>query len=211
MRVASHADIPLLGAARSTMVSTSLVHVRATGDGLEQSHRTCDARLEGATSLVRMDMPPRFIAALGAHTYPVEVSYEDGGWRYRADLGVEYVGWHPSDAAPLPTRPDDPGVYDWDGDGLPAATIRLIVPIAPDGELYVVQRGHSMLEGRMVTPDRIEGRVHVVRFEQAIVGARPAFLRRAPDVTQDPERSRFHLERVALDAGCKDLLREGDD
>lgn len=207
MEVVSQADVPVFGAARSTTASTSLVRIAAREDGLEQTHRVCDARLEGALPLVRMEMPARFIAALGAHTYPIALWPDAEGWRYRADLGVEYVGWHPDDSAPLPTRADDPGVYDWDGDGHPAATLRLTVPVAPAGELYVVQRGHSVLDGRVVAPDRVEGHVLVQRFEQAVIGARPWFLKRTPDgVMQDPARSRFVLARVAPGAVCTDVL-----
>jgi hypothetical protein len=152
-------------------------------------------------------MPPAFIAALGTHAYPVELAWEDGGWRYRADLGTEHVGWRPDDGA-LPTDGSDPRVFDWDRDGRPAATIRLVVPVAPDGELYVVQRGHSVLDGRVVTAERAEGAIDVRVFEQAVLEARPGFLRRSPEVRQDPERSRFVLERVADGATCADLVRE---
>ena len=206
MRFGSHADLPFVGAVRSTTVSTSLVDIRARDGALEQTHRVCDAHLEGAAPGVRVEMPSRFIAALGTHSYPIAVSWDGAGWRYHADLGMEYVGWHPDDDAPLPASPDDPGVYDWDGDGRPAATLRLIVPILPAGELYVVQRAHSVLDGRMVAPDRVEGRIDLPLFEQAVIGARPGFLRRSPRATQDPERSRFVLERVATGTACPDLV-----
>ncbi len=206
MRVASHATIPLIGESGSTTVSIALVDLRMRDGALEQTHRVCDARLDGALPIFRIEMPPRFIDALGTHTYPVAVSEAVDGWDYRADLGVETVGWRADDGA-LPTSIDDPRVYDSDGDGAPAATLRLTIPIAPDGELYVVQRGHSILDGRVVSPDRVEGRVDVRVFEQAVVKARPGFLRRSPDVTQDPEKSRFVLERVADGAACADLVQ----
>jgi hypothetical protein len=206
MRFSSHADLPLIGAVRSTTVSTSLVDIRARDGALEQAHRVCAARFEGAVPGVRVEMPSRFIAALGTHAYPVALSWDGAEWRYHADLGVEYVGWHRDDAAVLPERPDDPRVYDWDGDGRPAATLRLSVPIAPGGELYVVQRAHSVLDGRVVAPGRVEGRIDVPLFEQAVIGARPGFLRRSPKATQDGERSRFVLERVAAGAACPDLV-----
>lgn len=205
MRVASHATIPLLGESGSTTVSVAIVWIRDAGGVLEQTHRVCDARLEGAVPLFRIEMPAAFVAALGTHTYPIALAGDEDGWRYRADLGVETVGWHADDGA-LPTRLDDPRVYDSDGDGRPAATLRLTIPIAPDGELYVVQRGHSVLDGRVVAADRIEGSVDVRRFEQAVVKARPGFLARSPDVTQDPARSRFVLARVADGAECADLV-----
>jgi hypothetical protein len=210
MRFASHAALPLIGAVRSTTVSTSLVEIRERGGTLEQTHRVCDARFESPVP-GRIEMPPRFIAALGTHSYPIALSEDGAGWRYQADLGIEYVGWHSDDGAPLPERSDDPGVYDWDGDGRPAATLRLSLPIVPAGELYVVQRAHSVLDGRIVAADRVEGRIDVPLFEQAVIGARPGFLRRSPRATQDPERSRFVLERVGTGAACADLVQAGSD
>jgi hypothetical protein len=207
LRYVSHAALPLIGAVRSATVSTSLVHVAGHDGSLAQTHRVCDARFEGAVPGVRIEMPPAFVTALGAHTYPITLTADDAGWRYHADLGVEYVGWHRDDSAPLPERPDGPGVYDWDGDGRPAATLRIRLPIAPAGELYVVQRAHSVLDGRLVAPDRVEGRIHVLQFEQAVIGARPGFLRRAPNATQDAERSRFALWRVEDAVACDDLVR----
>ena len=210
MRYGSFADLPILGAVRSATVSTSLVHIRG-GDGtLEQTHRVCDARFEGAVPGVRIEMPARFVAALGAHTYPITLAAEGAGWSYHADLGLEYVGWHRDDRAPLPESPDEPGVYDWDGDGRPAATLRIRLPIATAGELYVVQRAHSVLDGRIVAPDRVEGSIQVLRFEQAVIGARPGFLRRSPKATQDAERSRFVLARVDDATACGDLATEGE-
>jgi hypothetical protein len=205
MRFASHADLPLLGPLRSTTVSTSVVEIGARDGALEQTHRVCAARFDGAVPGARIEMPARFIAALGTPSYPIALSREGAEWRYHADLGVEYVGWHPNDDAALPSRPDDPGVYDWDGDGRPAATLRLSLPIAK-GELYVVQRAHSVLAGRVVAPDRVEGRIDVPLFEQAVIGARPGFLRRSPRATPDGERSRFVLERMAAGATCRDVV-----
>lgn len=206
MRYESHADLPVIGAVGSATVSTSLVHIHAGDGALEQTHRVCDARFEGAVPGVRIEMPARFVAALGTHTYPITLDADGTAWRYHADLGTEYVGWRRDDRAPLPESPDEPGVYDWDGDGRPAATLRIRLAIAPAGELYVVQRAHSVLEGRLVAPDRVEGRIRVLRFEQAVIGARPGFLRRSPKAIQDAERSRFVLERVEDEAACDDLV-----
>ena len=104
MRFASHAELPLFGKARSTTVSTSLVEIHERDGGLRQTHRVCDVRFEGGVPGVRIEMPPGFVAALGTHAYPIALTWEDGGWRYQADLGVEYVGWRADDSAPLPER-----------------------------------------------------------------------------------------------------------
>jgi hypothetical protein len=208
MRIASHASMAMLGALRSTTVSTSLVGIRTVDGGLEQTHRTCDVRFEGSVPLVHIEMPPRFVVALATPSYPVTVWQGAEGWHYQADLGVEYVGWRPDEGGTLPCSPDDPRVYDWDHDGFPGATLRMTLPLVPDAELYIVQRGHSLLDGRIVAPGRVEGRIDVRLFEQAVIGAKPAFLRRSPQVVQEPERSRFVLQAVPAGSTCADLDRE---
>ena len=157
MRMAARARIPVLGESRSATVSVSLARVRAVEGALVQSHRVCDARIDGGDGLVRMIFPARFIAALAEHAYPLELRSEAGVWRYRADLGTEHVGYVPRGDGTLPRAADDPSVVDWDRDGQPGATLGLAVPVAPDGELHIVQRGRTVLEGRVTGPDRVEG------------------------------------------------------
>jgi hypothetical protein len=203
--MATRAELPVLGATRSAMVSVSLAEVRIVAGGLVQTHRVCSARIDAGRSPARMEVPPRFVAALATHRYPVRVHADARGWRYRADLGVERIGYGPNGHDRLPVRPDDPAVYDWDGDGHPGATLVLVVPALVRGHLYVVQRGHSILDGRVVAPGRIAGTIEVPLLEQAVIGSRPAFLRRAPALVPDRTRSRFTLARVDA-ASCADLL-----
>jgi phytoene synthase len=210
MRYASHARLPMVGESSSTYRSLSLVTIARDGAGLRQSHRVCRAEIDGSIPLVGLWMPPRFIAALASPTYPIEVVGDGGGWRYRADLGVEHVGYRPEAARGLPREPDDPAVFDWDGDGKPGGTIRLRIPIAPDGELYVVQRGQALLDGRLVARDRVEGTIAIPLFEQAVIGAWPGFLRRTPEITPDTRQSRFTLVRLLGASDCDAVLDAED-
>jgi phytoene synthase len=206
MRYANHARIPMIGESSSTYRSLSLVTIVADGARLMQSHRVCNAEIEGSIPLVGLEMPPPFIAALGSHTYPVDVRNDGGEWRYAADLGLEQVGYRADRERPLPRSPDDPAIFDWDGDGKPGGTIRLRVPIAPDGELYVVQRGRALLDGRLVARDRAEGTIAIPLFEQAVIGAWPSFLLKTPEITPDTSRSRFTLVRLLDGSGCDAVL-----
>jgi hypothetical protein len=163
------------------------------------------------SAFIKMVFPAKFIAALGQHSYEIELAKDAQGWRYRADLGIERIGYRPvGEDRKLPTKIDDPEVYDWDDDGLPGATLKLFVPLLPDGELYVVQRGHSILNGRIVQPGRIEGAIEVQNFEQRVLGAKPAFLNKSPEITPDPEGSRFTLTQVAVGSTCETLRGAAD-
>jgi hypothetical protein len=205
MIMASRARLPFFGSSRSASRSISLVEIRQNGTELIQSHRVCDFRVLKDSALIKMVFPEKFIASLTQPSYPVHLKRDAQGWRYRADLGLEYIGYRPAGADSLPSKIDDPSVYDWDGDGFPAATLKLSVPLLPDGELFVVQRGHSILNGRVVQPGVVEGAIDVPVFQQRVLGAQPAFLNRTPEIEADPKESHFSLRAVPGGSTCASL------
>jgi hypothetical protein len=96
-------------------------------------------------------------------------------------------------------------VYDWDGDGQPGATLKISVPLLPDGELYVVQRGQSILNGRITARGRVEGSIEVRSFEHRVLGGWPGFLNRSPEIMPDPDGSRFTMIAIPQDSICATL------
>ena len=208
MRMVSQTRVPVFGNSRSASVSVSLVEVRREGASLIQSHRVCDFRVDDGAKLIRLVFPEKFIASLAQPAYPVQIEKDGDTWRYRADLGLEHVGYKPGNGAdPVPTRADDPTVFDWDNDGRPGATLKLSVPLLPDGELYVVQRGQSILHGNILEPGRVEGTIEVLQFEQHVIGAWPSFLKQSPEIKHDPVASRFSLTRIAPGSTCESVRR----
>lgn len=206
MRMAARTAVPLVGAAATATVSLARVEIQRDGGGWRQTHRVCGVRFEGGLPLVRMRMPERFVSALATPSYPLELTPAAEGWRYRADLGVETVGFQPTVGTPaLPAAATDPRVYDWDGDGHPGATLHLSIAGLADGELYVVQRGHSVLEGAVTARGQAAGHIEVRVFQQAVLAAAPAFLARDPDIVPVPSQSAFHLTRVPDGTGCAAL------
>jgi hypothetical protein len=210
MIMASISRLPFFGSSKSASKSISLVEIRKDGSRFIQSHQVCDFRVLEDSAMIKMVFPEKFIAALAKHTYPIQLEKDGQGWRYRADLGIERIGYKadPSDGK-LPTKVDDPAVFDWDNDGHPGATLRLSVPLLPDGELYVVQRGHSILDGRLVQPGKIEGGIEVRNFEHRVLGAWPGFLNRSPEIKPDPKESRFSLAPVPVGSTCESLKKTG--
>lgn len=206
MIMASISRLPLFGTSKSASRSISLVEIRDGGGELIQTHEVCDFRVLDDSAMIKMIFPDKFVAALDKHSYTIQVEKDAQGWRYRADLGIERIGYRPGAGdAQLPTDADDPSVYDWDGDGKPGATLKLSVPLLPDGELYVVQRGHSVLNGRITQPGRIEGAIDVRSFEHRVLGARPGFLNKSPEIKPDPKESRFSITPVAPGSTCESL------
>ena len=206
MILASVARLPFFGMSRSASRSVSLIEVRSDHTGLLQHHEVCDFQVLEDSAMIKMVFPDKFVAALAKHSYSIQVEKDDQGWRYRADLGIERIGYKPTSSdSNLPTRLDDPSVYDWDGDGHPGATLKLSVPLLPDGELYVVQRGHSILNGRITGRGRVEGSVEVRSFDHRVLGAWPGFLNRSPEIVPDPAGSRFTIIPIPQDSVCETL------
>ncbi len=206
MRQVHASKFPVLGRTRTDWVSVALARVRQSEGGLVQEHEVCDVRFESGLPLVEMVMPPATQASLVAMVYPVELEADGDGWRYRADFGFEHVGYEPArPGAPPPRRGDDPSVVDSDGDGKPGATLQLDVPILDPFELYVVQRGHAVLDGRVVEEGRVEGAVRG-ELEQVVIGSDPYFLKRSPKLEPDRKRSRFSMVRVPDGSTCESLV-----
>lgn len=206
MRMATRTRLPLAGLVRSSSVSISMVEIRRDGPHWIQSHRVCRFRSGENAALVRLVFPERFIASLARPTYPLQLTRNGAVWRYQADLGMEHVGYKADHGdGKLPMTPDDPAVYDSDGDNRPGATVILSIPLFPNAELYVVQRGHSILRGRVVEPERVEGGIDVRLFEQRVIGARPSLLHYTPEIMPDSNASRFSLTRVAPQSSCQPL------
>jgi hypothetical protein len=208
MIMATVSRLPFLGSSKSASKSVSMVEVRREGSDLIQSHQVCDFRVLEDSAMIKMVFSDKFVAALAKHTYPIQIEKDAQGWLYRADLGVERIGYRADSAdGKLPTKIDDPTVYDWDGDGHPGATLRLSVPLLPDGELYVVQRGQSVLNGRVIAPGRIDGGIEVRSFEHRVLGAKPSFLNRSPEIEPDPKGSRFSISPVPTGSNCESLRK----
>jgi hypothetical protein len=208
MIMASISHIPFFGTSKSASKSVSLVEIRREGSGLVQSHKVCDFRVLEDSAMIKMVFPEKFIAALNNHAYPIQLEKEAQGWQYRADLGLERIGYKAgADDGSLPTHIDDPEVYDWDGDGHPGATLRLSVPLLPDGELYVVQRGRSILNGRITHPGNVEGAIEYKVFEQRVLGAWPSFLNQSPEIVPDPTASRFSITPLPPASTCETVRK----
>jgi hypothetical protein len=206
MIMASTTKIPFFGTSKSASKSVSLVEIRRDGSGAIQNHRVCDFRVLDDSAMIKMVFPEKFIAALAKHSYPIELEKDAQGWTYRADLGIEIIGYRANGAdEKLPTKIDDAAVFDWDGDGRPGATLKLSVPLLPAGELYIVQRGQSILTGRVIQPGKIEGGIEVRQFDQRVIGARPGFLAKSPEIEPNAKESRFTLSQVSADSTCESL------
>lgn len=199
--LASTAKVPVVGDVEGASVSVLEVTIARDGDGWTQRQEVCGVRVKGGGKVARTTLPEAFVRSIPPRTYPAAIDARDGRWHYRADTGLEAVGWDPS-AARFPERPGAAGVVDSDGDGDPGATIRMRVLGLGTEEMYIAQRAHTVLDGWVVDPDRIEGRVNVLALDQTTLGASHPLLDRPSGIQPDEASSRFTLTRVPPGTAC---------
>lgn len=195
IQVATVADTPWFTAVRGSSTSRAIVELDYTASGLRQRQRVCAVSIDGR-ALARIEVPPAFVAALPER----DLSVATPGDGYVVDLGLDVVGFEGD--GPLPTS--IAGTTDWDGDGHPAATIRLHLPAFGAAELYVVQAARLVLTG-VRSGEGVDGTVTVGRFEQATLDARPAWLAMQTRVRVDETRSWFRLRPLPDGAGCEEI------
>jgi hypothetical protein len=197
MRFFARAQAPLVGPTDTLTASVSRVDVRHVRGALVQEHLVCRMWDASATSMRSVIYPASFVTALPRTRVRPVLSKAGGQIEYEADLGQEWLGATP--AATLPRDPDDPGVHDSDGDGLPGVTIQLRLPMLREAELLVTQRSHAVLRGRVVAPGRVVGHVEMRDFEQTVLATHPQFLHYEPKIEHDATRSSFELVRANAD------------
>ena len=197
-----HAELSWLGGIDYTYHTIILAEVRELDGRILQRHDTCGIELLEETPIADLDIDWEETESLRMGTYPVDIE----GRRYRADLGIRYVGLVEGFAGPLPDRPDDRGVIDDDHDGEPGVTLHVRTPLG-GMRVFLVQRDHPILEGRIVSTDYIVGGVGVPLLEQQVLGTSPPLPRPESDAAADPRRARFEMFRIPDDVDCQELAQ----
>ena len=198
--VGTTAHAPLVGDTHSASRSRLAVRITRGPDGFMAHQELCRTELEGGTRLARTILPDGWLRAIPARDYEVELGRDGDGWSFAVDPGVQSVGFDPS-AAEVPARASDPSVRDPDADGRPGATVLVEVPGFGTAEVWVAQRGHTRLDGRLVSADRVEGHVTVLEMVQRTIGASNPLFDFTPRIRPDPTRSAFSMWRVPA-GGC---------
>jgi hypothetical protein len=154
-------------------------------------------------------IPKPWVTALPVKEYPLQIEQvADGSWSYKADLLPLRIGYDPKlTGDELPQDMDSPGVIDWDGDGKPAATVYLDMNVLGKVEVYLVQAANTILEGRVVSADSIQGQMLTTELRQRTIGATNRLFVTNPVVKPYPPESTFSMVRVPLDSTCEDLIR----
>ena len=144
---------------------------------------------------------------------PVEVTEVDGELQVVRPPTPTPIGIRMEDPAneSLPDDPDDPRIFDADGDGNPGVTSTVKVSEDLQGEIYLARREIFSYDVTQRGPDQLVGSI-TDSSEQLILGAsNDAFLTPAQWVqVDDPSLNPVIWERVDADWDCERLATERD-
>jgi len=202
--------LPIVG--RLTGTSTTLLRVvmEQTGNSLVIRETYCSTKIDTGTVIASTAIPDAFLRSLGETARPASLDLSGTAVRFVQPWYTEVRGAHLLDPEndPLPTSPDDPRVFDQDGDGKPGLTVRLRVMGIVSGEAYVVQRVRYRMTGTVVSPDRIDGLIEWTN-EQVTIGATNRLFEAntSGEPNPDAQKSYFVLQRIDPSVTCTKIVK----
>ena len=198
-------SLPVLADVTATTRAVSVQNLTQEGARLRGSGELCDVHLTSTSKMITMTLPQAFIRALPPVITDAVLDRRGGKLRFtqRPETIVLGASLSQPKTEPLPTEQDDPRVVDSDGDGHPGVTVNVSGFVS--GDIYLVQRGTSSLDGWA----QGDGFAGAVRFtnEQKILDATSRFLKSGPNAKPDLKKSRFVLKRVPSSTTCAQAKR----
>jgi hypothetical protein len=196
------ATIPRVGEVAQASYVVQRVEIEQEGETLSMVDTYCFTIVDSGTSLVRTEIPAAFMASLSPGVRTATVTEQAGEFLFSQPQYVEVRGAHLQDVDndELPVSPDDPRVFDQDGDGNPGMSVSVTIFGLIGGETYVVQRVRYALSGKVVAEDRIEGAVDW-SDEQNILGVSNPVLQADASTVPDPDPSKHIFIMIRADVG----------
>jgi len=199
-------DIPFVGEARASTRAVLLYDLVDDGKRLRGNGTLCSLDIDAKPDLLRPYLPKSFAAAVRPAAIDAALERDATGTRFLGARSLLVVGAQLDrpEADPLPESPSDPRLEDVDHDGNPGITFEIRGLF--DGEVYMAQRRWDRLEGRVVSPERVDGTVYH-GLEQTFLGSDLPIVNMIPDMAPDPARSPFRMVRVPAEMGCPEAMR----
>jgi hypothetical protein len=199
--------VPILG--RSENMTERFILVAIVRDQQEFlfTERACTVRSHqsGPVSVIVPDAIPRSVPPT---TERLSISSDGTAYRWQRPTLTTVAGARLGNPATdaLPTRANDPRVWDQDGDGHPGVTV--VVSGIAAGEIYAVQRAHTGYEG-VIGDGELSGRTDD-RTEQSVVGASNPLLAQTIPLEPHPDQDRntIVLRRLTGEYDCDRLAAE---
>jgi hypothetical protein len=202
------ATFPLVGEITRTTTLVQRLTIVQAGTSLTVSGTYCSADFDNGPALTTI-IDPAFVRSLGAISVTGSIDALGTPTRFAQSWSTELHGVRLDNPERdlLPTSASDPRVFDQDHDGKPGITVHACALGAITGDVYIIERLRTRLEGQVVSPDRIEGRIEGT-VEQVVLGATNALFLGGILSRPDPvsAHSFFVLERVDPVWGCQEIL-----
>jgi hypothetical protein len=212
----SISDMPVVGETTSTTTVYIRVEVTQDGNTLTGTGVACFIDMDTGTDLFTTIIPDIFLESLEP---TVRTAYltegPSGEVLYTSPSVVDLRGVQLDNpfSDPLPTEPDDPRVIDQDNDGHPGMTVSVEGMAIVTGDIYVVQRDISSMEGTALSTDRIEGLAAFDTDMVALDATKPLLMMiNDSNPYPDPvaENSYFIFQRIDPQMTCADILDQID-
>ena len=204
------AVLPFAGEVTRTSYVVQWVDIEQDGNALTMRDRYCLTFVDDGTLLVSTEIPAAFMASLMPTVRTASLSEQEGDVRFVQDPYLEVRGalLENPGTDELPSDPEDPRVFDQDGDGNPGMTVSVRILGIIEGQTYIVQRVQYVLSGIVVAPDRIEGTIQW-SDEQTVLEATNSLLKADTIGYPDPDPSKhvFIMVRMQEPLACE-WLRE---
>jgi hypothetical protein len=211
---AHYSNVPMIGDVQYRNVALCRLSIAQQGAQLTVDTEICSLESESDTDLVQTVFPDAFVRSLPVTRRPAAVMPATDGYRFYAPRFYEVRGVDLADPErdPLPTDPSDPRIQDPDGDNHPGLTVRITGIV--DGEVYVIQRTWSVMDGMAPQAGEIQAISGLIAWgdEQVVLGADNPVLESPREGYTDPvpENSHFNMKRVAAGKSCADIVAERD-
>lgn len=169
------ADLPLVGHVELTTISGLFVDVKQEGTKLllKETYAFVDVRM--TPPMVATTVPEAFVACMPSAVQTGMLQPSGACWAFAGGTLTQVRGAHlenPADDA-LPTSPDDPRVFDEDGDGQPGLTVHVRLAGVVSGNTYVVQRLILALHGSVDDANTVVGTVDWKSEENVVAASNP--------------------------------------
>ncbi len=203
-------NLPFVGKTPALSSAYSLLSLERDGEGVKAIERNCHIIItsSGPVKQVIPDALPQSAAAIVS---PFRIWADGDSLVFAKDESPIVLGAALKDASdPLPTTVSDARVVDQDGDGHPGVTVKVSGLVT--GEIYLVQRVRQSWSGRLNADGKLSFALMADNGDQTILDATSSLLKKAPEISKDPDASKTNVSFVKLPASedydCARLIQE---
>lgn len=209
----SLSNVPLIGTVTLKTLTVLRLEAQQKESELAVTFEPCTVESESSTPFFRVIFPEAFVKSMGVATKPARLEPSGDDFRFFQPRFTQVRGVRLQDPEkdPLPTDPNDPRIFDQDGDGKPGMTIRVNALGFLEGEIYIIQRDWNSLRSTVLAPPVIDGLIEW-GSDQVVIGASNPLLSsqgmNIPD--PKPENSYFRTTRIDTKTDCAQILKDRD-